>query len=110
VSNQVQKMIADVSFPKSGDFFAVAFIDREIEDFDFMSGAVVKRKITDRSYRTEIFQCLNSDATRVIGRVVHGMDFSGQPKIFHRAEWRMDDVKHLLPSLGFAVRETEITE
>lgn len=82
------KIIQELSFPGPGDFFAISSIDK-----------------SDKSYRENIFQCLESDATRVVARNVHGYEYGNGVKIFHRIEWRIDNVNHLLPALGFSVNK-----
>lgn len=95
------KLIKDISFPKSGDYFATHHIPQEVDEPNLGFGVgVTTRTITDNSYSEDIFLCLESDATRVIGRKVHGLMFDDKPIILLRERWRMDNVDHLLPSLG----------
>lgn len=103
MKNPIDKLISDVSFPREGEMFGVVFIEKSREElvFDKDGGMAVKTMtMTDRSYRENIFVCIASDANRVVGKNMYGVSWVKEPKLFHRTEWRFDDVSALLPALG----------
>lgn len=101
MSDAIDKLIAKVSFPSAGEFFSVVFIPFERDEPSFMGGTAEKVLVQDRSYRDDIFQCLASDASRVVAKKLTGYQFK-EPHIFYRPEWQFDDVSALLPALGLS--------
>jgi hypothetical protein len=71
-------------FPSEGEFFGL-----------------VCSYMNDHSYRTDIFECTASDEKRVVGIRRTRSWSQDEQMIFHRAEWKFEDVTALLPALGF---------
>lgn len=83
----IEKLIQEVSFPSAGEYFSVVCVGWK-----------------DNSYKTDIFQCLASDAQRVVAKRVVGHNYSA-PYIFFRPDWRFDDVSALIPVLNLPAKE-----
>jgi hypothetical protein len=79
---KLEQMIQAVSFPRKGEFFSMVCIGWK-----------------DNSYKESIFECIASDASRVVAKRVHG-GWPDSPQVFYRADWQFDDVSELLEALG----------
>lgn len=105
--SKLEEQIKEASFPVSGNVFAVFPKERDIHR-RMSDGTVVVEKIVDRDYRQSVFKCMESDATRIVCREIGRDPLIDKPIIFHRSEWRIDNIDHLLPSLGFSVPERKV--
>lgn len=105
--SNINEKIKEMSFPKSGDLFAVFPLIGLIANRQTGDGTTIQETRVDRSYREDVFQCLESDATRVVCRKIDKDEYGKKPIVFHRSEWRIDNINHLLPALGFAVPEEQ---
>jgi hypothetical protein len=93
MSDPIEKLVADVSFPRAGELFAVFLLPFERNDFSSFGDVSEKVTVVDRSYRGDVWRCLASDASRVVAERIYGGSWKGEkPTIFYRPECRFDDV------------------
>lgn len=82
MSTPIDNLIAAVNFPAKGEYFSC-----------------VCTGWPDNSYKEDVFECLASDASRVVAKRLTNA-FSDKPHVFFRPDWRFDDVSGLLEALG----------
>ena len=52
----------------------------------------VSHKGNDRSYRTDVFECISSDEYRVVAKKIKGFVVGVNNYVFHRSDWDMQKV------------------
>lgn len=101
MDDPIQKLVQQVSFPRAGEMFSVVLLPFTRDVPTGVLGETIEKVTTeDRSYRTDIFKCLASDAVRVVAQRVYGGYRGEAHHIFYRPECRFDDVSLIAPALG----------
>lgn len=106
MSDPIDRLVQELSFPRAGELFAVVLNPHEriVSAGSFGSETIVKQQ--DRSYFDVVFRCLASDASRVVGISVYG-GWSKDARIFMRHECRFDDVSLIAPALGLTEKPAD---